>query len=699
MPIYVPDTTSNQESSGFLGAPADVSPDTLDAENRVIKDTDAAITICDSLVYAWSKGIFNSSRITAKLNGERPWGKAQLKQKGMGHKKNVSTRFLMQQCAKIAPRFYMPIRTASTLTAASLPDGWPDGPVKTDKFRKRLTKTIRAWKKWNYFIEGMAREVTDFGLGYAVWFDEYDWRPTLIRMDKGFVPQGTEIMDHDMQFFCVKWQYHPNDLLKLVKESVEAGRTEWKKAACVEAINKAAPPAVGPTFDKFRDYEDLIRQSVWSIAYYKAMRLIDTYHLFVKEHTGKVSHYILWRDGTKTGDDNGGDSRLLYEFLDEYESISEVCIPTPFGYGDGSIQGSWGAGQLLFDMANQVEISRNEAMDAQSNQNKLKLQVAEGKNVNDVKLTISGDMMTVEGAQFAQPGAAMPSDSSGFKMLDDEFTMWAQQIVGNFIPPIPLQPSDTKAASINAAQAGEQEVQAKNLDNFLMHIAYIISTISKRMANPMSPDDDARKFRDGCLNEDKLTEQEIDYLVNQPSVETIIDFTPANASARAQFAASRTANPASASLYQPRKLEEIQAQAVPGGKAVIEYAMVPEQDGTVEPEAQRQQTLENTTLGFGQDVGVLAQDRDWTHMQTQKPVMEKVVMGKNVPGGLSHLRHYAAHYTAGVAKKTIPPDQVNAEKSYIAEVEKAINAVQTQAQQQQGQPPVPQQAAPAPVAQ
>jgi hypothetical protein len=632
------------------------------------------MSICDSIVWASQKLIFNASRITSKINGERPWGKQQLKSKAKGWKRNVSTRFLQQMCAKVTPRFYMPVKQASTLTAAKLPDGWPDGPVKTEKFRKRITETIRAWPKWDYFLEGLAREVTQFGFGFASWFDEYEWRPHLLRMDKGFVPQGTELMDEDVQFFVVKWAYHPDQLLKLLKANVEADRSEWKKEACVEAINKSAPPPVGPTFDKWRDYEDLIRQSVWSVAYYKAMRLIDTYHLFAKEPSGKVSHYVIWKDGTKTGDDEESDMRLLYKSEDEFNSIMDVCVPVPFGYGDGTLQGSWGVGQLLFDMANQVEIARNEAMDAQSNSGRLKLVVNEGKNINDVNLTISDDMMTVCGAQLAQPGAATPTNPTGFKTLDDEFTMWAMQLVGNYVPPIAIQPSDTKASAINSARQEEQEVQNNNLQNFLKHIAFIINTTTKRLLVPGNPDQVSEETRRALLEDDQLTEEEIEKLVSQPSIQTVMEFTPAAAAARAQFAASRMANPQIAPLYDPRKLEEIQAAAIPYGKGLIDYALVPQADGSQDSTGVYEQTLENTTLDNGQAVPILAQQKHWAHYNTLKPHVEQGLQAPNanIPSLKVALNHMGGHYQAAVSTKTMPPDQVNPEKSWLAQAQKTL---------------------------
>jgi hypothetical protein len=361
----------------------------------------------------------------------------------------------------------------------------------------------------------------------------------------------------------------------------------------------------------------------------------------------------------------------------------EVTVPVPFGYGDGSVQGAWGVGQLLFDMANQVEIARNEAMDAQCAQGKLKLMVQEGKNINDVKLTVNDEMMTVEGAQFAQPGAATPANDKGFKLLDDEFTMWAEQVVGNFIPPIPLQPSDTKAAAINQAQQAEGEVQNNNLQNFLKHVAYIIKGITSRVCDPENPDEDVSDFRQALMDEDHLTEEEIDKLSDQPVIQTIAEFTPTYAMARAQFAASRNQNPNTASLYDPRKLEEIQAQAIPGGKAVLDYAIVPAQDQTIAAEAQRQQIMENTTLAFGQDVPVLAHDNDPVHLATIKGPLEQAISGGKIEAASSGLRHAAGHYTAAVAKKSLGGNGDNEWKSWLAQMEKQLNMTQQVIAQEQ----------------
>src|SRR5581483_5830708 len=107
---------------------------------------------------------------------------------------------------------------------------------KSEFFRQTITEAIRTWPKFNFYIRGLAREVGVFGFGFNAWFDEWEWRPTLLRMDKGFVPQGTEVMDLEPQFFMAKYDYSPNELLELLKAGVDAGRDEWKKDNVVLAI-------------------------------------------------------------------------------------------------------------------------------------------------------------------------------------------------------------------------------------------------------------------------------------------------------------------------------------------------------------------------------------------------------------------------------------------------------------------------------
>ena len=218
----------------------------LTVTTRVIESVDQGFSVCETLVNDWKKGILNSARITAKLNGERPYNQRKLDNNAKGWKTNISTGFLTTECRKIVPRLFMPLKTAKYLTAASLPPDWPDGTAKTQHFRQTITDAIRQWRKFNFYIRGLCREFGTFGFAFNVWFDEFEVWPSLQRMDKAFVPQGTEIME-EPAFFMVKYDYRPNELIDIVKSAKEAGRDEWQLNNVVQAINAAIPPPADAT--------------------------------------------------------------------------------------------------------------------------------------------------------------------------------------------------------------------------------------------------------------------------------------------------------------------------------------------------------------------------------------------------------------------------------------------------------------------
>lgn len=646
-------------------------------ENRTISSVDQAFSVCETLVNDWKKGILQSARITSKLNGERPYNHAKLKNQGNSWKTNISTGFLSTEASKILPRFYMPIKTAKYLTASQLPPDYPNGLEKTEHFRSVITKTVRSWPKFNFYLRGKAREVGIFGFCFDAWFDEYDWRPTLMRMDKGFVPQGTEIME-EPQFFMAKWDYKPSEILDLLRKNQEAGRSEWNMENVVQAVNNAFPPPVDSTYPEARTYEELIRQATWGYSYTKGAKVVRTWHLFSKEATGKVSHYILLADSGGTSSNASGSpiqqKRLLYEYLDQYDSMNDAVNTTVFDYGDGTVHGSWGAGQILYDLAVQVEKVRCDSVDNIRLTNKIKAYVSDAKNVNDVKLVINDQMVIVSGAQFSTNQAGMISDVNGYELLDAKLTQIAQQKIGAFVPPIPLQPSDIKAAQINAALSKEKELQEALLENWLIQWASVMRTITRRLCRPDSPDPVAQAVQHELMV--KLTPEEIAMLVDQFPVQSVMDFTEFRAQQKGVFATSVVNNP----LFKQSAIARIMAEGA-GDEAFVQSIVIPDGDQTEVLTAQSKQLQECAAMANGDAMPVLPSDNDWVHMQTLKPrITQKLTAGGGDIGYTEReLQHYAGHWAAGVNKKTLPPESINEEKAFIAAAEKAIAAYKEQA--------------------
>lgn len=690
--VYGPSNTGYGQYGAFGNAPI-VDEDDLEAVNRVVTSTDQGVSMCQTDIDDARKLIINARLITAAKQGAPPFNPARLKEQLKGWKSNTSTRFLQTELRRAAPRLYLSVLNASTLTAASLPAGWPKGQQKQNFFRDEVTRTIRSWNRNDPFWRGLGAEVVDYGFGFACWTDRFQWKPHLVRMDKGFVPRGTEIMEENLARFTLKWEYEPNQLLSIARKSVDSGADNWDKEAVAAAVQAADIPPIPGDYSNLRKWEELIREQVWDFSYTKGNRVVETRHLFVLEFSGKISHYIFWPDGP-------ADQQLLYEKLDAFDRMQDCVVPVCFGYGDGTIHGSWGAGQLLYDLALKVEKIRNDSIDNLMNSNKVKLQVPNAKDAASVQLLVNDSMVIATGAQFAQNVGGISPDPQGYMVLDKEMSRWAQEVIGGYLPPIPSQPSDIKAAQVNAALQQEQAIQQDVQENWLKQVAMVVDTMIRRLTDPDSDESEAIALRAKLLGKDvnwfkqmfrkmrkkiewldnmippspvSLTEMELEMLVNQPVIQTVSDFTPMAALERGKFAASVIGN----HLFNQTAAARYMAAGVPGNSTeFVEAMVVPEGDTTTQTGAARQQKMENTSMLMGQEMAVLVTDLHEVHLETLKPDLEKAIEAGMVQPAALGLKHASAHFAAGNSTKTLPPESINTWKSWLATMQKALEAKQ-----------------------
>ena len=89
-----PSYSTNDVLADSTGSSPDVSKTSLEQTERAINSVDQAYSVSTTMVSDWKKGILFSARITAKLNGERPYNQKKLKDAGKDWKTNISTGFL-----------------------------------------------------------------------------------------------------------------------------------------------------------------------------------------------------------------------------------------------------------------------------------------------------------------------------------------------------------------------------------------------------------------------------------------------------------------------------------------------------------------------------------------------------------------------------------------------------------------------------
>lgn len=688
MPI--PEESPSASAYNSFGSSLDVSERSLKAEDRVVNSTSQAYQVANTIIYDSREIVKKAAKITAKINGAPPRSRRELKDQAKSWQSNVSTGALATTIAKIPPRLWSPIKTARYLVANSLPDGTINGNHKTEYFRRIVTSAIRSWRKWPLTYQSLASEVSKYGFAFPTFFDKYDWRPAILRMDRGFVPVGAEIMDDNLGFFVVKWDYKPGDLLSILKKSIDAGLEDWDKENTVNAINQATTPDRSSRWENSRKYEDMVRAGTQWLSFTKGVRVVETVHLFVQESDGKVSYYILL-DNENGGADGSGvvstpsedtSNGLLYSKLDAFDSIHDVTIPITFEFGNGTIHGAQGAGHILYDMSVQVELSRNESFDNLKMSNRLKLQIPDAKDINQAKMIVQDTAIYVSGAQYAGNQAGLPMAVEGYITLDQFTSRLSDEKVGAYLPTYTNQPGDKTATQAQIEAAKEQETKDAIVDNWLTQFSFLTHAMMRRLTDKESEDDVAKETRKKLL--EVLDEEEIELLRDSAPTQSILEFTDVIAQRKAAFAQSVRGNP----YYDQFQVEQLIAEAAVG-QEVSSVILPPGEDENKVAEATRQQMVELTSLGEGAPIPVVKQDNHYVHMNTMKPWMNGKLQTASqgdvsgLPGLVTALAHYDQHYNLGVELKVIPDDAINPEKSLIAQWRKAVESLQQKQQAEQ----------------
>ena len=281
---------------------ADGNPDFDKNERKVLQNCVQACAITNTLIDSAKDRVDLVATIQREIDAiEPPIDPCALKETGKDYKSNISTGFLQTIIQKIAPKFVLRVKAASSLTAARLEDNTDDAVGKSEHFQRVITDAIRMWPGWNNALNSISFETAEYGYNFPVWLDQDDWRPEIMRQDKCFIPNGTK-QNEPPTFFVVRRNLMVHELMEMVedfKDKEEAEEAGWDLDLVLQALENAHPRDVQEEDPEiqFREFEDMRREITRGTSFEKEMNLIPVRELFALEADGKsVSHWILGKD-------------------------------------------------------------------------------------------------------------------------------------------------------------------------------------------------------------------------------------------------------------------------------------------------------------------------------------------------------------------------------------------------------------------
>lgn len=674
--------TSSASASAPVGGNKVVDPKSLQFF-RAIKDTAQAHELCKRLETDNRDRVRKDALIQRKLNGEQPWNAAKLKAAGQSWRHNRSTDFMSSLIRRICPAYKQAIDDSRFLTSAALPLTAPEAQQKSMHFRTEVTRTIRRWRDWHSFTWRLVWENVSFGRCVAAWLDTFDWKPHLVRGDDAFLPDGCPQDADGVEVFVMRHNYMIHELSdKLVNPqlSTDAG---WNIDNIIEALNNSQPEnrRMRTAADE-RKYEDLVREfSLGSTYSSSSVKVIETYHLFVREANGLVSHYIVTqRDGKE-----------IFKKEDRFERMSHALALFCVEVGNGKFYGSKGAGRVLYNTHVAVEQARNLIADALFLRGLVWLKGTQrGK---DTAAIVVNSPTAVVNEGYEVVDVKFQADVDAFFSLDRHSTQIAELQVGAFNPGQILDSSGEKrtASEVNYVASVETQLRQGTLVRFFGQFLRVIAEIQRRICSPDNVMTAFKLFEKEKGGAKLATKRDIEFFaaigrnvqgyVEMPDPDTTSDavlcclellrkgLTPEEILALARCSPSQI-TPDMAG-FDP-KLVDMIVTRYKGDPSVeqnelkrlditsklgldeAERLIIPQEDNTVMAEAVREQLIELNTMAQGEPIPISPRDAHAVHMsvvmQKAGPAFQSYTPASAASAPLlkAILQHFDAHLSSAV---------------------------------------------------
>jgi hypothetical protein len=295
---------------------------------------------------------YNRALAQALLDGEPPYDEEQLRNSGQPDVTNLNFQGAEKKLERSKAPYYRIFNTGETLVNVKTLYGSADErPDWEQIIAEEITNTLRNCAEcFPYEAERLIHKYVWEGVAVAYWEDDLDWRFRASGMGQFYFPRKVAATESKQDIVTCEDEYSITDLYaKINREDCEP----WDREAVRLAITKAT--TAEPEYQNWeRLMEEIKNNDLWVGTRLPKVRVI---HGFVKEFSGKISHYIACETDC-------GEKTFLMKSRDVYASMTEALILFPYGTGTNTkLHGIRGLGYKLYPFEQQFNRSVSRLID------------------------------------------------------------------------------------------------------------------------------------------------------------------------------------------------------------------------------------------------------------------------------------------------------------------------------------------------
>jgi hypothetical protein len=480
-------------------------------ETRV-KDCFSARQICLKMLDNDRLRARERAKVQGMIDGNQPYDPVKLKSLGQGWRTNLNFMEAYSNIQAVKTPYFALIGSVPHYAEIRTAEPGPNQNLHSMIITSEFTRLIKTWKDFSFQMQKAQQELVKFGIGPCLLPDMYNWRFQALRHRDLLVPEHGSATPSEWPYFAIRTEMQAMDLwFRVMPENAEySEEIGWNIDQARQAVMLASKDIFGGrlTWDgrNWEQWQEAFKNNDIYMTLIASESLM-VYHLFIKEYSGRLSHYIL------------AENALLPDFIfkrvDRYTSTEQVLTIFRNDVGNGDYHSIRGLGRLQYQHLECTNRLKNHLFDMGIAGTAINLKCATSKARDEMQLMQLG------------PINVLPPDVDivqnrivGFLTdaitVDRELSSHLSSNLGTFRKGVGYGQQQTRPTATQVQQdiiTTTQLTSGQMILHFL-DLDQLYEQIYKRASDPNTPDKEAKAFQKACHDQGVplIAMRNIDYI-------------------------------------------------------------------------------------------------------------------------------------------------------------------------------------------
>lgn len=603
------------------------------------------------------------------VDGAPPFDPAMIKDTGQEGRCNLNFGDGKAMLKSEMTGYYDLTDSVPTLAMVLTDYGNPTDPMRAyynAVISEEFHRLLKDWKAFDTTFQLLIQRFCTHGVGFLYFKDDVDWRWQCAGLDEFKVPRNTTMQEDEIDVATVKRDVTIGKLWSWIKD-VEDTDKRWNKAAVRKAILQAADSSLNDSNENWEKWQTMLKNNDL-YASTTAQDTVKIAHVWVKEFSGKVSHFITLQNGTNED--------FLFKSVNRYECVNECFTFFPYEVGtNGFLHSVRGKAHEIFAAVQVLNSMRCQTVDNARLSGSLLLQPKTETDAQDMAI------LFYAGAAYIPPGVEvkngqLDNPSTSILPVIRDMSMLMRNNSGETAAESQVgggKEADKTKFQVRAELQKESKLPTASMNLFYQPWGRHLTEVLRRVANKQ-----LLKTDPGADEIFALRKRVIDREVPIEALYQAKRLIPVRAIGYGSPSARMLALDEFMTYYgsldpvgQNNLLRDWFAQRV--GYAQVDRYVPPIQENGRAPQDQEIAELQNLSMSAGKPVSVIPNDNHIIHIFAHLPSVDEDLTGLESGQGSPQLLASAQIKTQHIADhmKLLKPDKLN--EKIVAELTRMFN--------------------------